>query len=96
MGMKNKMLLGALLLASSVVWAAPAATAAPTGIDKYELSSFIADFTHFKLGDKVPPLYLTEEYTIKQWNLRNLARTDSRHPLDLHGRRICAGQRCRC
>ncbi|MBW7617934.1 RcnB family protein [Citrobacter portucalensis] len=72
MGMKNKMLLGALLLASSVVWAAPAATAAPTGIDKYELSSFIADFTHFKPGDKVPPLYLTEEYTIKQWNLRNL------------------------
>lgn len=72
MGMKNKMLLGALLLASSVVWAAPTATAAPTGIDKYELSSFIADFTHFKPGDKVPPLYLTEEYTIKQWNLRNL------------------------
>ena len=29
MGMKNKMLLGALLLASSVVWAAPTATAAP-------------------------------------------------------------------
>lgn len=70
--MKNKMLLGALLLVTSTVRAAPAAIAAPKGIDKYELSGFIADFTHFKPGDKVPPLYLTEEYTIKQWNLRNL------------------------
>lgn len=46
MGMKNKFLMGALLLATSAVWAAPAAT----GIDQYELSSFVADFTHFKLA----------------------------------------------
>ncbi|MBJ3591139.1 RcnB family protein [Salmonella enterica subsp. enterica serovar Saintpaul] len=72
MGMKNKMLLGALLLTTSVVWAAPAATAAPKGIDKYELSGFIADFTHFKPGDTVPALYRTDEYAIKQWNQRNL------------------------
>ena len=70
--MKNKMLLGALLLTTSVVWAAPAATAAPKGIDKYELSGFIADFTHFKTGDTVPQLYRTDEYAIKQWNQRNL------------------------
>ena len=44
MGMKKKMLLGALLLITSTVWAAPTATAAAKGIDQYELKSFIADF----------------------------------------------------
>lgn len=67
--MKNKMLLGVLLLAASTVWAAGGSK---TGISQYELSSFIADFTHFKPGDTVPPLYRTDEYAIKQWNLRNL------------------------
>lgn len=90
--MKKKMLLGALLLVTSTVWAAPTATAAAKGIDQYELKSFIADFTHFKPGDKVPPLYLTEEYTIKQWNLRNLPAPTAGTPLDLHGRRVCVGQ----
>ena len=60
--MKNKMLLGALLLASSVVWAATGRNSCSTGIDKYELSGFIADFTRFKPGDTVPPLYRTDEY----------------------------------
>ncbi|EJV2265842.1 TPA: Ni(II)/Co(II) efflux transporter accessory subunit RcnB, partial [Escherichia coli] len=56
MTIKNKMLLGVLLLVTSAAWAAPA-TAGSTntsGISKYELSSFIADFKHFKPGDTVP------------------------------------------
>lgn len=55
MTIKNKMLLGALLLVTSAAWAAPA-TAGSTntsGISKYELSSFIADFKHFKPGESV-------------------------------------------
>ncbi|CAM6468863.1 Nickel/cobalt homeostasis protein RcnB [Escherichia coli] len=74
MTIKNKMLLGALLLVTSAAWAAPA-TAGSTntsGISKYELSSFIADFKHFKPGDTVPEMYRTDEYNIKQWQLRNL------------------------
>lgn len=68
MTIKNKMLLGALLLVTSAAWAAPA-TAGSTntsGISKYELSSFIADFKHFKPGDTVPEMYRTDEYNIKQ------------------------------
>lgn len=77
MGIKNTMLLGALLLASSAVWAAPATTVAAKGIDQYELSSFVADFTHFKPGDTVPEMYRTDEYNIKQWKLRNLPAPDA-------------------
>lgn len=79
MTIKNKMLLGALLLVTSAAWAAPA-TAGSTntsGISKYELSSFIADFKHFKLGDTVPEMYRTDEYNIKQWQLRNLPAPDA-------------------
>ena len=50
MTIKNKMLLGALFAGYHAAWAAPA-TAGLTntsGISKYELSSFIADFKHFK------------------------------------------------
>ncbi len=46
MTIKNKMLLGALLLVTSAAWAAPA-TAGSTntsGISKYELSSFLYVF----------------------------------------------------
>ncbi|POT60142.1 heavy metal resistance protein [Citrobacter amalonaticus] len=77
--MKNKILLSALLLATSTVWAAPATTdsANTSGISQYELSSFIADFTHFKPGDTVPQMYRTDEYTIKQWKLRNLPAPDA-------------------
>lgn len=80
MTIKNKMLLGALLLVTSAAWAAPA-TAGSTntsGISKYELSSFIADFKHFKPGDTVPEMYRTDEYNIKQWQLRNLPAPDAR------------------
>lgn len=73
------MLLGALLLVTSAAWAAPA-TAGSTntsGISKYELSSFIADFKHFKPGDTVPEMYRTDEYNIKQWQLRNLPAPDA-------------------
>lgn len=59
--------------------AAPA-TAGSTntsGISKYELSSFIADFKHFKPGDTVPEMYRTDEYNIKQWQLRNLPAPDA-------------------
>ncbi len=62
MTIKNKMLLGALLLVTSAAWAAPA-TAGSTntsGISKYELSSFIADFKHFQPGDTVPEMYRTD------------------------------------
>ena len=79
MTIKNKMLLGALLLVTSAAWAAPA-TAGSTntsGISKYELSSFIADFKHFKPGDTVPEMYRTDEYNIKQWQLRNLPAPDA-------------------
>ena len=61
MTIKNKMLLGVLLLVTSAAWAAPA-TAGSTntsGISKYELSSFIADFKHFKPGDTVAPISTT-------------------------------------
>lgn len=79
MTIKNKMLLGVLLLVTSAAWAAPA-TAGSTntsGISKYELSSFIADFKHFKPGDTVPEMYRTDEYNIKQWQLRNLPAPDA-------------------
>ncbi len=79
MTIKNKMLLGALLLVTSAAWAAPA-TAGSTntsGISKYELSSFIADFKHYKPGDTVPEMYRTDEYNIKQWQLRNLPAPDA-------------------
>lgn len=70
--MKIKMMMGALLLVSGAVLAAPT-----KGIDQYELSSFVADFTHFKPGDTVPEMYRTSEYNIKQWQLRNLPAPDA-------------------
>ena len=74
MGVKTNMLLGAVLLATSAAWAAPTTTGSgnTSGIAKYELSSFIADFKHFKPCDTVPASYRTNEYNIKQWQLRNL------------------------
>lgn len=64
------MLLGVLLATAGATWAAPATVS--TGIQKYELKEFNADFTHFNIGDTVPEMYRTEEYNIKQWQLRNL------------------------
>ena len=60
------MLLGVLLASTSTVWAASG------GPQKFELDSVTADFTQFHVGDTVPPLYLTAEYNIKQWQQRNL------------------------
>ncbi|EMM6760214.1 RcnB family protein [Pluralibacter gergoviae] len=65
------MLLGALLATAGAVSAAPA-TEGATGIQKYEVKTFIADFTHFNIGDTVPAMYRSEEYNIKQWQQRNL------------------------
>jgi len=64
------MLLGVLLATAGATWAAPMSVS--TGIQKYELKEFNADFTHFTLGDTVPEMYRTDEYNIKQWQLRNL------------------------
>ncbi len=72
MGKTKIMLLGALLATSSVAFAAPQG-----GIEKYEIQEFVADFTKFKPGDTVPPMYLTEEYNIKQWQARNLPAPDA-------------------
>lgn len=73
---KAKMiLLGTLLVTASAAWASTAATPTQTsasGISQYELKDFTADFVHFKIGDTVPALYRTEQYDIKQWQLRNL------------------------
>lgn len=70
------MLLGIMLATAGAVSAAPA-TAPDTGIQKYELKDFTADFTHFTIGDTVPEMYRTPEYNIKQWQLRNLPAPDA-------------------
>ena len=61
------MLLGALLACTSSVWAASAAE-----LQKYELDGVTSDFQQFRVGDTVPALYMTPEYTIKQWQLSNM------------------------
>ena len=66
------MLLGVLLACSSGAWAASG-----EGIQKYELDGVTADFKQFHIGDTVPPLYLTPEYNIKQWQQRNLPAPDA-------------------
>ena len=66
------MLLGVLLASASASWAAPA-----SGIEQYAMKEFTADFTQFHIGDTVPAMYLTPEYNIKQWQLRNLPAPDA-------------------
>ena len=66
------LLLGTLLSLASTAFIAPLAVAAPGGIQAYEEQEFIADFTKYKIGDFAPAQYQTPEYTIKQYNLRNL------------------------
>lgn len=51
---------------------ATSAFAAPEALSSYEVEEFVADFTRFKPGDKVPAMYLTDEYNITKWQLRNL------------------------
>ncbi|HKS34225.1 MAG TPA: RcnB family protein [Enterobacteriaceae bacterium] len=80
---KAKVMLAAALLAcAGSAFAAPVQAPAPeatakTGIQEYEIQEFIADFTRFRIGDTAPALYLTDEYNIKQWKLRNLPAPDA-------------------
>ncbi|WP_417314728.1 RcnB family protein [Enterobacter sp.] len=71
------LLLGALMSFAGAAFSAPATTATPSGIQAYEEQEFIADFTKFKIGDTAPALYQTPEYTIKQYQLRNLPAPDA-------------------
>lgn len=65
------MLAGTLLTLAPSTYADPQATT-PVDVESYALKAFSADFRLFKSGDTVPPLYLTEQYAITQWKLRNL------------------------
>ncbi|MDF7680748.1 RcnB family protein [Enterobacteriaceae bacterium ESL0689] len=64
MGKVKLLLLSVLLIGAGYGWAA--------SVEKFELDSVIADFVSYHRGDAVPPLYLTPEYAITQWQLRNL------------------------
>ena len=66
-----------LLLLGVLLSLAGSASAAPSGIKAYEEQEFIADFTKFKIGDTAPAQYQTPEYTIKQYQLRNLPAPDA-------------------
>jgi Predicted integral membrane protein len=70
---KCKMWILAGLLAAGSAIAAPSGS----GIQKYVLKEFVADFTHFTIGDAVPEMYRTDQYNIKQWQLRNLPAPDA-------------------
>lgn len=76
MGKTKMLLLGTLLAAASSAFAAPQTPAVTRGIQSYEEKDFVADFTKFTIGDTVPDMYRSEEYNIKQWNLRNLPAPD--------------------
>ncbi len=56
---------------------AQAGAAPASGIEQYAMKEFTADFTQFHIGDTVPAMYLTPEYNIKQWQLRNLPAPDA-------------------
>jgi Ni/Co efflux regulator RcnB len=68
------LLLGVVMSLASAANAAPQAA---SGIKAYEEQEFIADFTKFKIGDTAPAQYQTPEYTIKQYQLRNLPAPDA-------------------
>lgn len=76
MGKTKMLLLGTLLATASATFAAPQTAAATGGTQSYEVKDFVADFTKFTIGDTVPEMYRSEEYNIKQWNLRNLPAPD--------------------
>ncbi|EGQ5298093.1 RcnB family protein [Enterobacter hormaechei subsp. hormaechei] len=77
MAKRKLLLLGVLLSLAGAAQAAPQASTAPSGIKAYEEQEFIADFTKFKIGDTAPAQYQTPEYTIKQYQLRNLPAPDA-------------------
>jgi len=66
------MLLGVLLAGTCAVGSVSAAD-----LQKYELDGVTSDFQQFRVGDSVPPLYMTPEYTIKQWQQRHLPAPDA-------------------
>ena len=66
------MLLASLLATSSACFAAPAVVAPSAENPAYEITEFTADFTRFTLGDTVPALYRSDQYSIKKWQVRNL------------------------
>ena len=74
---KTKMMLLGLLLATAGAVSAAPATEAASGIQKYEVKTFLADFTRFNIGDAVPAMYRSAEYNIKQWQLRHLPAPDA-------------------
>ena len=77
MAKRKLLLLGVLLSLAGSAFSAPQTAAAPSGIKAYEEQEFIADFTKFKIGDTAPAQYQTPEYTIKQYQLRNLPAPDA-------------------
>ena len=74
---KTKMMLLGILLASAGAAIAAPQTNTVTTPESYEVKEFIADFTQFTLGDTVPEMYRTEQYSIKQWEQRNLPAPDA-------------------
>lgn len=77
MAKRTWLLLGVVMSLASAASAAPQTASASGGIKAYEEQEFIADFTKFKIGDTAPALYQTPEYTIKQYQLRNLPAPDA-------------------
>lgn len=69
--LKNRMIVAGVLL-MSVASAFAADGVKPKTIDGYEVKEFISDSRKFTIGDVVPDLYRTEQYNIKQWQIRNL------------------------
>lgn len=46
--------------------------AAPASPPNYDLDTVVIDYKEHKIGDTVPPEYLTKTYTITEWQKRNL------------------------
>jgi Ni/Co efflux regulator RcnB len=92
MAKRKLLLLGVLLSLAGSAFAAPQTAAAPSGIKAYEEQEFIADFTKFKIGT-APAQYQTPEYTIKQYQLRNLPAPDAGTHWT-YGRELRADRRC--
>ncbi|MGY5956274.1 RcnB family protein [Kosakonia sp. BK9b] len=74
---KTKMMLLGALLATATSAFAESQTTPASGPQSYEVKEFVADFTKFNIGDTVPEMYRSQEYNIKQWQLRNLPAPDA-------------------
>ncbi|AHB69778.1 nickel/cobalt efflux protein RcnB [Cronobacter malonaticus] len=69
--LKTRMIVAGVLL-MSVASAFAADAVKPKSIDSYEVKEFHSDSKKYTIGDIVPDLYRTEQYNIKQWQIRNL------------------------